>query len=106
MNLLKRLQAETANLKMLKLGKQKAEMKTAVLRPSPGYGGTGDRVWTLSPPARSGCALLLGRVDSFTPAHSALWAFVPRWRTNSFQRCPNASSLFAHSRCAQIKGEL
>jgi hypothetical protein len=65
---LKRLQAETA-----------AELDAllpAILRSLRGFDPTSDSMWTHSPPARSGCALLLHRI------------------------------LFAHSQCAQIKREL
>jgi len=51
---LKRLQAETA-----------AELDAllpALLPRSLGFGGTGDRAWTHSLPARSGCALLLRKI--------------------------------------------
>jgi hypothetical protein len=50
----KRLQAETA-----------AELDAllpAILPPSPSFGGTGDRAWTRSLPARSGCALSLREI--------------------------------------------
>jgi len=85
---LKRLQAETA-----------AELDAllpAIL----------DRAWTHSPLARSGFALSLREMDSFTPVHSALQAFVQGHWTNSFQRYPNASSHLARSQRACIKGEL
>ena len=93
---LKLLQVETAANEILKSRKLKAEMKLAVL----------DRAWTHSHPARSGCALSLREMDSFTPAHSGLWAFVHYSGTNSFQRHPSASNRIACSQHARLKGEL
>jgi hypothetical protein len=74
---LKRLQAETPVNK--NTGHAAAGLDAllpAILRSLRGFDPTSDRVWTYSPPARSGCALLLHRI------------------------------LFAHSQCAQIKREL
>jgi hypothetical protein len=65
---MKRLQAETAA--------DLDALLPAILPFSRGFDPAGDRAWTHSLPARSGCALLLHRI------------------------------LFAHSQCAQIKREL
>jgi hypothetical protein len=95
---LKRLQAETAAKLDVSL--------PAILQSSPGFGGTRDRAWTHSSPTRSGCALLLRKMDLLVPTRSALRAFVLQIGTNSFHRFPSGSSRLVCSQHTRLKVEL
>jgi hypothetical protein len=104
----KRLQAETpVNGSTGQAAAELDALLPAILKSLPGSDPTGDRAWTHPLPARSGyAALSLREMDLLVPTRSALRAFVPHCRTNSFHRHPGDSSRLPRSQRARLKGEL